>query len=69
MQLSPHALPTEQVLQQPPTGMVDQGILVEESGRLMIDVGCAGIKMPAIAKAAMSRNTARRYAYFFFLTF
>jgi hypothetical protein len=58
MQLSPHALPAEHVLQQPSTGMVDQGILSEGSGRLMIDAGSAGVKMPAIATAAIIRNMA-----------
>ncbi|RWM29769.1 hypothetical protein [Mesorhizobium sp.] len=43
-------------MQQPSTGIVDQGISVEGSGRLMIDAGSAGIKMPAIANAAMIRN-------------
>jgi hypothetical protein len=56
IQLSPHALPDEQVLQQPWIGMVDQGISVEGSGRLMIDAGSAGIKMPATAIATIIRN-------------
>ncbi len=40
MQLSPHALPAEQVLQQLSTGIVDQGIGAE--GRRMIDAGSGG---------------------------
>lgn len=54
MQLSLHALPAEQVLQQPSTGNVDQGI--GASGWLMIDPSCAGIRTPAISKAATIRN-------------
>ncbi|MET2828900.1 hypothetical protein [Mesorhizobium shangrilense] len=54
MQLSPHAWPLEQGLHHPSTGIVDQRTGM--TGRLMIDAGSTGMKMPAIANAAMIRN-------------